>query len=186
MAAATCQTDLAGFDTAPYIDDCGNKASYYTADRRFTINKAKVVREGASGCGAGYTRFYCEEGLNGCGATYGHGSSDGFDYCQNNFACPCGACCYCSCCIPDNKKAYVIGTSTRGWGANYQCPKDYKLVSTASECKIAASVIGIGYKGEGAAHFPVGCHSGKWGTLFSTSFRQGFTNAEHKPVCKAR
>ena len=64
-------------------------------------------------CSAGFQMFYCEEGRNNCGATAGGGSTDGFDYCQNNFACPCSMvatpCCYCSCCVKVQAELPLLG-----------------------------------------------------------------------------
>jgi hypothetical protein len=98
-----------------FEDSCGNEARYYTKSRVSTLQTTDVQALVNGQCPAGFQQFYCEEGQNNCGARAGGGSTDGFDYCQNNFACPCSllptstACCYCSCCVAVQSALPVLG-----------------------------------------------------------------------------
>eukprot|EP00440_Ansanella_granifera_P007478 gb/GFBE01008095.1/.p1 GENE.gb/GFBE01008095.1/~~gb/GFBE01008095.1/.p1 ORF type:complete len:237 (+),score=36.83 gb/GFBE01008095.1/:1-711(+) len=90
-------------------DGCGNEAQYMDHDHQWRTNNVRPLEEDG-GCptvdGLRYVKFTCAEGVNGCGAESGSesASTDGFDYCQHNFACPCSQiqapCCFCSCCVP--------------------------------------------------------------------------------------
>ena len=61
-----------------YTDSCGYTATYWDdAASDFTVAASEVVAYDGSGCGAGFSYFYCEEGA---GASCGGGdSTDGFD-----------------------------------------------------------------------------------------------------------
>eukprot|EP00440_Ansanella_granifera_P035479 gb/GFBE01038484.1/.p1 GENE.gb/GFBE01038484.1/~~gb/GFBE01038484.1/.p1 ORF type:complete len:252 (+),score=38.92 gb/GFBE01038484.1/:1-756(+) len=93
-------------------DGCGNEAQHMDYQYQWRTSNVRHIQPDGS-CnmvgnedGLQYVKFTCAEGVNGCGAESGSesASTDGFDYCQHNFACPCSQiqapCCFCSCCVP--------------------------------------------------------------------------------------